>query len=539
MKQIEMKQLAFTASHFQASEAGMQILQSGGTAIEAMVAAAAAIAVAYPHMNSLGGDGFWLIHEPGQQPIAINAAGVSAAQASAAWYQDQGFAQIPSRGSAAALTVAGTVSGWQLALEISEKWQAGIGLDNILHSAMHLARNGITVTESLAAASRKTVHELSQVEGFSERYLPNGNVLNVGETLRNEPLADLLQHLSVAGLDDFYRGKTADCIAAALVKTGSPLTRSDLAAYYARQVKPLSVTTSKGTFYNLPLPTQGIASLLILALFDRCFDPSLDASTQLHLLVEATKQAFRVRNAEAQDASLATSDIGRWLQEPALKKLAAEIDLKQAAPWPNPAIPGDTIWMAARDKDGRMVSFIQSIYWEFGSGLAIPELGLLWNNRGVSFSLKSGATNELKGNIQPFHTLNPALAHLNDGRVLAYGTMGGEGQPQTQAAIIWRHLYQQQSLRDAIAAPRWLLGRTWGDNSHNLKIETDMPEHILSSLQHRGHETQPIPACSELMGHAGAISANEAGVVDLATDPRSDGAALTGFSDASPSEFFN
>ena len=117
--------------------------------------------------------------------------------------------------------------------------------------------------------------------------------------------------------------------------------------------------------------------------------------------------------------------------------------------------------------------------------------------------------------------------------------MGGEGQPQTQAAIIWRHLYQQQSLREAVAAPRWLLGRTWGDNSHNLKIEADMPEHILSSLQQLGHEIQPIPACSELMGHAGAISATEQGVVDLATDPRSDGAALTGFFDASLSEFFN
>ena len=521
-----MKQLAFTASHFQASEAGMQILQHGGTAIEAMVAAAAAIAVAYPHMNSLGGDGFWLIHEPGKQPVAINAAGVSAAQVSASWYQDRNYSQIPSRGSAAALTVAGTVSGWQRALAFSEQWQAGIGLENILHSAMHLARNGITVTESLAAASRKTVHELRQVEGFSECYLPNGDVLKVGDTLRNEPLADLLQHLSIAGLDDFYRGKTADCIATALTKAGSPLTRSDLAAYRAWQVEPLSVSTSKGTFYNLPLPTQGIASLLILALFDRCFDPSLDKSAQLHLLVEATKQAFRVRNAEAQDASVASKDIGRWLQEPVLQKLASEIDLNQAAPWPNPAMPGDTVWMAARDKDGRMVSFIQSIYWEFGSGLVIPELGLLWNNRGVSFSLESGATNELKGNVQPFHTLNPALAHLNDGRVLAYGTMGGEGQPQTQAAIIWRHLYQQQSLSDALAAPRWLLGRTWGDNSHNLKIEADMPAPVLSSLQQRGHEIQPISACSELMGHAGAISATEAGVVDLATDPRSDGAAL-------------
>jgi gamma-glutamyltranspeptidase/glutathione hydrolase len=149
--------------------------------------------------------------------------------------------------------------------------------------------------------------------------------------------------------------------------------------------------------------------------------------------------------------------------------------------------------MAARDKDGRMVSFIQSIYWEFGSGLVIPELGLLWNNRGVSFSLESGATNELKGNIQPFHTLNPALAHFNDGRVLAYGTMGGEGQPQTQAAIIWRHLYQQQSLSDAIAAPRWLLGRTWGDNSHNLKIEADMPEPVSLRYNRKGMKYNKFP----------------------------------------------
>ena len=526
MQLNEMKQLAFTASHFQASEAGMQILQNGGTAIEAMVAAAAAIAVAYPHMNSLGGDGFWLIHEPGKQPIAINAAGVSAAQASSAWYQDRGFAQIPPRGSAAALTVAGTVAGWQLALEISEKWQHAIGLENILHSAIQLARHGICVTESLAAASRKTVNELAHVAGFSERYLPNGEVLKAGAVLRNEPLADLLQHLSVAGLDDFYRGKTADCIATTFKQVGSPLTYSDLASYHARLLEPLSVTTSKGTFYNLPLPTQGIASLLILALFDRCFDASLDETTQLHLLVEVTKQAFRVRNAEAQDASVASKDIGRWLDESALQKLAAEIDLNRAAPWPNPAIPGDTIWMGARDKEGRMVSFIQSIYWEFGSGLVIPELGLLWNNRGVSFSLEQGGINALRGGIQPFHTLNPALAHLNDGRVLAYGTMGGEGQPQTQAAIIWRHVYQQLSLSDAVAAPRWLLGRTWGDSSHNLKIESDMPEPILASLAQKGHEIQITPARSELMGHAGAIAATADAVIDVATDPRSDGAAL-------------
>ena len=141
------------------------------------------------------------------------------------------------------------------------------------------------------------------------------------------------------------------------------------------------------------------------------------------MLVEATKQAFRVRNAEVQDPALATQDVARWLLEPGLSTLAAGISLDKAAPWPNAAKPGDTVWMGARDSEGRMVSFIQSIYWEFGSGLVIPELGLLWNNRGVSFSLEEGATNRLAGGRQPFHTLNPALAQLHDGRVLAYGTM--------------------------------------------------------------------------------------------------------------------
>ena len=308
-----MKQLAFTASHFQASEAGMAVLRQGGTVIEAMVAAAAAIAVAYPHMNSLGGDGFWLIHEPGKPPIAINSAGVSAKQANIDWYKSREYSVIPSRGYEAALTVAGTVAGWQEALNLSQQWQDSIGLDVILKDAIHLARNGIEVTDSLVAASKKTFGELSILKHFKERYLSNGSILSVGATLKNEPLADFLTHLSKVGLDDFYRGESARTIANHLQQNGSPLTLDDLNSFKAKQVEPLSVSTRLGTFYNLPLPTQGIASLLILAIFDRRFDASMDEATQLHLLVEATKQAFRVRNAEAQDPSAATRDIGRWL----------------------------------------------------------------------------------------------------------------------------------------------------------------------------------------------------------------------------------
>ena len=146
-------------------------------------------------------------------------------------------------------------------------------------------------------------------------------------------------------------------------QAGSPLVAADLAAQQAQQRAPLSVTTRLGTFYNLPLPTQGVASLLILALFDRRYRPDMSEGQQLHLLVEATKQAFRVRNAEVQDPALASQDVARWLLEPGLSTLAAGIDLDKAAPWPNAAKPGDTVWMGARDSEGRMVSFIQSIYW--------------------------------------------------------------------------------------------------------------------------------------------------------------------------------
>ena len=523
-----MSALAFTSSHFQASQAGLGVLQEGGTAIEAMVAAAAAISVAYPHMNGLGGDGFWLIHEPGCTPVAIDAAGRSAATATADVYLSAGLTQIPERGPKAALTVAGTVSGWQQALTISHRWQAGLPLARLLAPAEHLARQGIRVTHSLAAASRKTRAAMVDVPGFAARYLPEGQPLAVGQTLCNGPLADLLAHLGRQGLDDFYRGETADCIAASLAEAGSPLTRDDLATQQARPCEPLSVTTRQGTFYNLPLPTQGVASLLILALFDRLYDPAQSEAQQLHLLIEATKQAFRVRNAEVQDPALATEDVARWLTPAGLDRLAAGISPCQAAPWPNAARPGDTVWMAARDAQGRMVSFIQSIYWEFGAGLVIPDLGLLWNNRGVGFSLQEGAINRLAGGRQPFHTLNPALAHLHDGRVLAYGTMGGEGQPQTQAAIVWRHLYGGLPLTRAVAAPRWLLGRTWGASDHDLKLESDLSPQLVEALRQYGHQLQQVDACNELMGHAGAILADANGVLEAATDPRSDGLACIG-----------
>lgn len=518
-------QIAFSAPHHQASEIGLELLRQGASATEAMVAAAAAISVLYPHMNGLGGDSFWLIQEPGETPVAINGGGRSAAKASIGWYHEQGLSAIPERGGASALCVAGTISAWQQALELSQNWQAPLPLTELLMPAIELARSGIAISKSLQLASQLTKPALGASPEFSELFLPGGQTLKAGDLFRNRALGSLLEHLGRNGLDDFYRGESAQQIACALRGYGSPLRLVDFAAHDAQLVQPLCVSTRLGQFYNLPLPTQGCASLIIVALMQRLLKAHQSEAEQIHLLVEATKQAFLVRDKLVCDPCICSESITDYLTDDALDAMAKAIDPEQALPWPQIAKPGDTVWMGCCDNQGRMVSFIQSLYWEFGSGVVIPEFGLVWNNRGVSFSLDKHTPLALAPKRFPFHTLNPALANLHDGRSMVYGTMGGEGQPQTQAAILWRYLYLEQSLAQSISAPRWLLGRTWGQSNYDLKIEAPLAD-VLTPLRHLGHRAQCVPTHSEMMGHAGAIVTQHHRVVAAATDPRSDGLAL-------------
>ena len=197
-----------------------------------------------------------------------------------------------------------------------------------------------------------------------------------------------------------------------------------------------------------------------------------------------------------------------------------------AAPWPASLEQGDTAWMGAIDASGNAVSFIQSVFWEFGSGVVLEETGVLWQNRGSSFSLRDGDPNRLAPGRRPFHTLNPAMAELADGRILAYGTMGGDGQPQTQAQIYSRHAGFGQDLGPAIAAPRFVLGRTWGDAGTNLKLEAGFEDGLEERLRAAGHDVETIPPLSDMMGHAGAVSTSPDGAFDGASDPRSDGRAM-------------
>lgn len=512
-----MTQIAFTAPHFKATEAGMEILRRGGSAVDAMIAAAAAIAVHYPHMNSLGGDGFWLIQRKDARPVAIDAAG------RAAMALDPEKAPS-SRGAGAALTMAGTVAGWQAARDYISEFAEPLPLEILFAETRRGCEEGVEVTASLRAALLKLADE--GCADICKLYYPDGRMPQAGERLRNPRLGRLFARLATEGLDSFYRGSLAEEMAPALAEAGSPLRLEDFHSYRAQLQSPLDVQTSQAQLFNLDAPTQGIASLLILAVYDQLYQSHWDETQRVHHLVEATKQAFLVRDREVADPGCLGERWPELLQPAHICELAGNIRADRALPWGKTAEPGDTVWMGALDRDGALVSFIQSIYWEFGSGLVLPSLGLVWNNRGLGFSRDPASRNCLAPGKKPFHTLNPALAQFSDGARVAYGTMGGEGQPQTQAALFSRRFYEGRPLAESIADGRWLLGRTWGAPSTDLKLEEDLYRRIGGGLEALGHEISVVPEHSEMMGHAGAIHIDAAGRVECAADPRSDGLAL-------------
>ena len=514
------------APHAAAVDDGRAILAEGGNAIEAMLAMAASIAAVYPHMNHIGGDGFWLIREPSGRVRAIMSAGRAGAKATPRFYRDAGHHEIPSRGPLAALTVPGAVAGWMLALDAAKANRGRLPLDILLNAAIRHAREGYMVTRSQARLTVDKFAELETAPGFMRAFLVDGKAPEAGATLKQTAFAATLEQLAQAGLSDFYRGDVGREIAADLERIGSPVTRADLEKYEARIAEPLSVSIGAGTLYNTPPPTQGLASLMILALFDRLRVTQGESFEHIHGLVEATKRAFRVRDREVTDPDRTDGNINRFLGSKFLDAEAEKIDARKAARWPSPEARGDTIWMGAADSSGLVVSYIQSIYWEFGSGCVLPATGILMQNRGSSFSLDPNALNALAPGRRPFHTLNPALAVLKDGRVMAYGTMGGDGQPQSQAAVFTRHITFRQPLDKALDAPRWLLGRTWGSSQTSLRLESRFDGNLIDRLMGAGHDVAVLgEAYSDTMGHAGAVILHPDGSLEGGHDPRADGGA--------------
>jgi gamma-glutamyltranspeptidase len=515
-----------TAPHALAAQAGARILGEGGNAIEAALATAATLAAVYPHMTGLGGDAFWLIAEPQRMPVTIDGAGRAGAAVTDSLYTKHGLREIPWRGPLAANTVAGAVSSWDAAWGISRQWGGGMPLARIFAEAISLAEHGTLVTAGHADAASRFRAALESVAGYSALHFIDGAPPAAGAILLQPALARTLRTLARDGLSSFYSGALARQITAELAAAGVPLNAADLSAQRADLGRPLRLTLPVAELFNCPPPSQGLASLLILGIFSRLPAARPDGYAHLHGIIESTKLAFAIRDREIGHRDDDGSILERYLTGHELERCAALIDPRRAAVWQGHAGEGDTAWFGVIDGSGRAVSAIQSLYFEFGSGVGLPESGFVWQNRGCAFRLGGEGPNALAPHHKPFHTLNPAFARFADGRTMVYGAMGGDGQPQTQAALFTRYAFYGQDLQDAISAPRWVLGRTWGETRSALRLENRFPDELIAALAAAGHPVERVAAFDPIMGHAGAIVHSRARGFQGASDPRSDGAAV-------------
>jgi oxamate amidohydrolase len=552
-----------TSPHYLATQSGLRVLREGGTAIDAAIAVSAVLTVVYPQMCTLGGDAFWLIWNAGKsatksatkradksagdhdderagQPElrALNASGRSCAAATREFYTSKGLQAIPPRGYLAANTVPGLVSGWAEALGYS---QAALGstqaLPNLLADAINYAREGAPVSTSLSHwltvncdRSDDTFRHLQRFAGFTNAYLKSGGEpYQVGEILRLPDLANTLTRLASAGPDAFYRGDLAQAIVADLQANQGLLTLADFEEHRADWVDPIQVPYRDCVAYNFPPNTQGMSSLAILNILNQLDLSKIQegSADYYHLLIEASKQAFADRDLWLTDPSFVDIPLQRLLSAEHGKRQAARIRFDQTARDVAPLDPhGDTVWFGVVDATGNAVSLIQSVYHDFGSAIVPKGTGVILQNRGSFFSLDPKAVNTLEPRKRCFHTLNPAMLFKNGRPLLVYGTMGGEGQPQTQAAIATRVIDYRMTPAEAIEAPRWLHGRTWGAASNSTRFESRIEHSVTDELARRGHPVQRVEDFTDAMGHAGAIYVDpDSGVRYGANDPRSDGCA--------------
>jgi gamma-glutamyltranspeptidase/glutathione hydrolase len=526
--------------NYLASQSAIKVLQNGGNALEAMIAAAATISVVYPHYNAIGGDNFWLIYNAKTGKMsALNGSGRSGERATIDFYKQKGFDTIPSRGWLAANTVPGVISGWGEAYRFATKEMGGKAKWNdLLKDAIGYAEGGFPVSIGQAKWTRiasdesdKTLKNLQRFPSFATTFLkPDGSVYEVGETFKQPDLAKTLKRIAEKGDREFYEGETARMIAEDVQANGGLLTLNDLRSHKADWVNPISVEYRGLTAYNLPPNTQGMASLSILNILNQRDVKSLGegSADYVHLLVEATKQAFSDRDKYLTDPEFNKIPLDSILSKEHAKALSARIDMEKAAQTVSPLDPkGDTVWLGVVDKDGNAVSMIQSHYFDWGAGVVAKGTGVLLQNRGAFFSLDPTHVNRLEPRKRTFHTINPAML-LKDGKpYLVYGTQGGEGQPQTQAAVVTRIVDFGLPVQSAIEAPRWLHGRAWGAATNGLQVEGRWPAEVVEELKSRGHQVKAIDNYTDTMGTAGAILVDPVSKAKFGgADPRGDGAAV-------------
>lgn len=503
------------APHWQASEAGHAVLARGGNAIEAVIAAGAALSVLYPHFCGLGGDAVWMIGDADGKVSSLLGIGQAPKNIDR-------IDRIDVRGPKSMLTTACLVDSWGTLLDHSAAhWGGKESFADLLAPSITLAEDGFSVSPSQQFWFDLRAGERDGWPGFCSLF--------IGEGQQRQPqLAQTLRRLAQHGPREFYQGALAHEIAKDLADMGSPLTLDDLAATRARFVQPISMAYRDLTLLAPPPPTQGLTTLGIMGVLGHhaMAGEAPGRASFYHHLVEAVKQAFLDRNTIADPDFNNPANMQSLLDPAHLRRKAQAVNTDQALVWPHIYKQGDTSFLAAVDAEGRTACVLQSIYFDWGSGAVVGDTGILWQNRGAAFNLDRKSPNCLQAGKRPFYTLNPGMA-LKAGRPhLLYGTQGADGQPQTLALLLSLLIDHGLSPEAALAQPRFLLGKTFSDSRDSLKLEDNLADAVLTDLQKRGHELAKIPALSPLGGQAGIIRIDEDGTRLGAHDPRSDGGAL-------------
>lgn len=521
-----------TSPHSLASAAGMDVLRAGGSAVDAAIATSAVLAVVYPHMTSVGGDAFWLIHEGKTGRIRfLDGGGRAAARGTIPAFKERGLTEVPFRGVLpATLTVPGAVASWT---EAHAKF-GSLPLKRSLEAATSYARDGFPVTSRLAAFIRDTQSELVKSAEAAAIFLPGGTAPAAGQKITNRNLAATLDRLASGGKDGFYGGETGAELTRFSEANGGFFRAADLAAQTAIWGEPISSTYRGVTIYNTPPPTQGFAVLSMLNLLEPLELHKRDflGPDHVHFLVQAKQLAYHDRDRFIADPRFTDVPTQKLISKAYADERRAHIDPARALAWDKVpsygSLAGDTIYIAVVDKDGNAVSLIQSLYGVFGSAVVAGKTGVVLQNRSAYFNLDPAHPNALAPGKTPLHTLIASMGK-RDGKLWSVlGCMGADGQPQIQMQAYVGLIDFGLDIQQALEMPRFLSGRfALGEARDTLHIEARYPAATLANLEKRGHLLNRWGDWCEMAGHAHGITIDPVtGVRHGGSDPRSDGAAI-------------
>jgi gamma-glutamyltranspeptidase len=509
--------------HYLATAIGVDVLRSGGNAIDAAVAASAALMVVVPMQCSPGGDAVWMIRMPDGRVEALDATGRSPASASSKLLRERGLGSIPAR-SADAVTVPGAVDGWVEALQR----HGSRSLAELLEPAAQLAERGFFVSGHLHASFRAALPALTQW-GALGIWSPAGSVPELYSRLRQPALAESLRLIGKTKGRSLYEGELAQEIVNAVSASGGILSADDLASHKSEWVMPLAADFRGMTLYSSPPATQGVAMLQAMKVIEKLAPTPLGLTSPaaVHLMVEAVVGALEDRDQFVTDRTR-LKVLPAYLYGPErVSSKASNIDLQRSKRKQQSIGPakgrGDTAHLSVVDSQRRAVSLIQSVFFDFGTGIPVEPGGFTLQNRGAGFSLEVGSLNELGPCLRPPHTLTPTLACRGKELALVLGCMGGDGQVQTQVQLLVAMLDAGLDPQQAVSRPRWYLDRA--DPNFPLLIEEGVDPAVVAGLHQMGHKVSVLGPAEEIMGHAQVIAVERSGALVGAAYRRSDGQA--------------